>query len=180
MITDNTYAQLHALCKERYSCRAYDAAKGVDEKVLSAVLDIARLAPSACNRQPWLFIIADSQAERDAVVESYPREWIASAPVYIIACGIHEDAWHRPHDGKDHTDVDLSIAIEHLCLGATAMGLATCWVCNFDPEKITSAFNLPEGLEPIAIIPLGYAAEGTEAPAKKRKDLSEIVRRGGF
>ncbi len=147
---------------------------------LMAVLDVVRLAPSACNRQPWLFIIAQGDDEREAVIKSYPREWIKTAPVYIIACGIHDQAWHRPADGKDHTDVDVSIAVEHLCLAATSMHLATCWVCNFEPEIIRQAFRLPEGVEPIAIIPLGYPAEGTEAPAKTRKALSDIIRHGKF
>ena len=130
-----------------------------------AVLDVARLAPSACNRQPWMFLIADSDDEREAVVRSYPREWIKSAPVYIIACALHDRSWHRPSDGKDHAD---------------SMHLATCWVCNFDPEIIREAFRLPGHMEPIAIIPLGYPAEGSEIPAKNRLHLADIVRRGKF
>ena len=145
-----------------------------------AVLDVARLAPSACNRQPWMFLIADSDDERESVVRSYPREWIKSAPVYIIACALHDRSWHRPSDGKDHADVDVSIAVEHLCLAATSMHLATCWVCNFDPEIIREAFRLPGHMEPIAIIPLGYPAEGSEIPAKNRLHLADIVRRGKF
>lgn len=175
----DTYPELYNLALSRYSCRSYSP-EPVPDDILMAVLDIARLAPSACNRQPWLFIIADSDDERRAIAESYSREWIKTAPTYIVACGIHEQAWHRPADGKDHTDVDLSIAIEHLCLAASSMHLGTCWVCNFDPTVISNAFRLPDGVEPIAIIPIGYPAQGDTAPAKTRKELSEIVRRGKF
>ena len=175
----NSYPELYALAQQRYSCRSYSPAP-VPEDALMAVLDVARLAPSACNRQPWMFLIADSDDEREAVVRSYPREWIKSAPVYIIACALHDRSWHRPSDGKDHADVDVSIAVEHLCLAATSMHLATCWVCNFDPEIIREAFRLPGHMEPIAIIPLGYPAEGSEIPAKNRLHLADIVRRGKF
>ncbi len=175
----NSYPELYALAQQRYSCRSY-AATPVPEDVLMAILDVTRLAPSACNRQPWLFVIADSDDEREAVVRSYQRDWIKSAPVYIIACGLHDKARHRPSDGKDHTDVDVSIAVEHLCLAATSMHLATCWVCNFDQQIIREAFRLPDNMEPIAIIPLGYPAEGSQIPDKNRLHLADIVRRGKF
>ncbi|MDE5668654.1 MAG: nitroreductase family protein [Duncaniella sp.] len=175
----HSYPELYALAQQRYSCRSY-AATPVPEDVLMAILDVTRLAPSACNRQPWLFIIADSDDEREAVARSYQRDWIKSAPVYIIACGLHDKAWHRPADGKDHTDVDVSIAVEHLCLAATSMHLATCWVCNFDQQIIREAFRLPDNMEPIAIIPLGYPAEGSQIPDKNRLHLADIVRRGKF
>ena len=175
----HSYPELYALAQQRYSCRSYAPVAVADDKLM-AVLDVARLAPSACNRQPWLFVIAESDDEREAVVRSYPREWIKTAPVYIIACGVHDKAWHRPADGKDHTDVDVSIAVEHLCLAATAMHLATCWVCNFDTDIIRKAFRLPDKVEPIAIIPMGYPAEGSEIPVKNRLHLSDIVKRGKF
>ncbi len=175
----NAYPQLYELARDRFSCRSYSD-RPVERDTLLAVLDVARLAPSACNKQPWMFLVADSDELRRAVIESYHREWIKTAPEFIIACGLHSKAWHRSCDGKDHTDVDLSIAIEHLCLAATAMELATCWVCNFDPAVISKAFNLPADVEPIAIIPIGYADENKALSAKSRKSLSEIVKWGKF
>ena len=175
----DSYPVLYSLAAHRYSCRSYAQAP-VPGDTLTAVLDVVRLAPSACNRQPWLFIIADGDDERQAVIDSYPRDWVKSAPEYVIACGVHDEAWHRQSDGKDHTDVDVSIAVEHLCLAATSLGLGTCWVCNFDTDIIRKAFRLPEGMEPVAIIPIGYPAEPDDIPAKKRKEMTEIVRRGKF
>lgn len=174
----NAYPQLYQLAQTRYSCRDYSD-RPVSHDTLRAVLDIVRLAPSACNRQPWKFLVADSDEQRQAILSSYERPWIKSAPEFIVACGIHDEAWHRGCDGKDHTDVDLSIAIEHLCLAATALELGTCWVCNFDPVPVSKAFGLPEGVEPIAIIPIGYPADGA-VPAKKRKSLDEIVKWGKY
>ena len=170
--------QFHHLSLVRHSCRQYSD-RPVDHDTLLALLDTVRLAPSACNRQPWLFLIADGEEERQAIFESYSREWIRTAPAFIIALGNHQEAWHRGCDGKDHTDVDVAIAVEHLCLAAAAADMATCWVCNFDPAVIRRAFNLPEHLEPVAIIPVGYPASA-DVPQKTRKSLDEIVRTGKF
>ena len=178
-MTSNAYPQLYRLAEQRYSCRSYSDRK-VDRDTILTILDVVRLAPSACNRQPWIFLVADSPEQRAAILGSYDREWARTAPEFIVACGLHDEAWHRAADGKDHTDVDVSIAVEHLCLAATSLGLATCWVCNFDPAPIREAFGLPENVEPIAILPLGYPAEGSAIPAKKRKELSEIVKWGRF
>lgn len=171
-----TYPMLLSLLRNRYSCRDYNPERMPGRDLVDAVLDAARIAPSACNRQPWMFITVDDSDGRATVIESYDRPWIRTAPMFIIALGNHDEAWHRKFDGKDHTDVDVAIAVEHICLAATAVGLATCWVCNFDPEIIRRGFGLPDHLEPVAIIPLGYAAAGCEAPRKIRKDMSEIVR----
>lgn len=175
MQDNNAYPQLYKLALDRFSCRSYSS-DPIERDTLMAVLDVARLAPSACNRQPWQFIIASTDAQRQAILRAYPREWVATAPEFIVACGLHDEAWHRPHDGKDHTDIDVAIAVEHICLAATAVGLATCWICHFDPKVISEEFGLPEGVEPIAIIPIGYPAAGTVAPLKNRKKLDEIVK----
>lgn len=173
------YPQFYNLSEHRYSCRGYSD-KPVTRDLLIAMLDAVRLAPSACNRQPWKFLVIDTPELRHAVQKSYDREWFNSAPVYIVALGLHDVAWHRPFDGKDHTDVDVSIAVEHLCLAATTLGLGTCWVCNFDSALLSEALDLPEGVEPVAIIPVGYPLDGTHAPEKNRKPLDEIVKWGKY
>lgn len=170
------------IAQARYSCRDFNREKLVSRATMLTVIDAARIAPSACNRQPWKFIIVDDECDstcRDAILESYNRAWIETAPAFIIACGDHSQAWQRPSDNKDHTDIDLSIAIEHLCLSATSNGLATCWVCNFDTEKIIKCFNVPSHLEPIAIIPIGYPAT-TSDTTKNRKEIDDIIQWGRF
>lgn len=173
------YPQFYSLSAHRYSCRNYSG-KPVARDLIMASLDAARLAPSACNRQPWQFLVIDTPELREAIQKSYDREWFAAAPVYVVALGLHDEAWHRQFDGKDHTDVDVSIAVEHFCLAAATLGLGTCWVCNFDPAVLVEALALPEGVEPIAIIPVGYPEEGTKVPEKKRKSIDEIVKWGKY
>lgn len=173
------YPQFYSLSERRYSCRGYSD-KSVPRDLIVAVFDAMRLAPSACNRQPWKFLVIDTPKLCQAIRKSYDREWFNSASVYVVALGIHDEAWHRPYDGKDHTDVDVSIAVEHFCLAASTLGLGTCWVCNFDPAVLNEALSLPEGVEPIAIIPLGYPIDGSQIPEKKRKSLDEIVKWGKY
>ncbi len=162
------------LAQERSSIRKYTN-KEVSCEVINQIIESARIAPSAVNFQPWRFLIIKGEKSKQIVRESYKREWFATAPLYIIACGNHEEAWHRSFDGKDHTDIDIAIAVEHICLSATSAGLGTCWVCNFDATKLKTDLSLPENLEPIAIIPLGYPEGDGDVRPKKRKTTEEIV-----
>lgn len=164
---------------QRYSCRKY-IDKPLDRDLVAAVLDIARLAPSACNRQPWQFLVVDSEPLRSAVADSYGRDWLRTAPTLIVALGLHGEAWHRPSDGKDHTDIDVAIAVEHLCLAATAMGLGSCWICNFDADRLSAALALPDGVEPVAIVPIGYPAPDVQTSPKNRKPFDQIVKWGAY
>lgn len=165
------------LAGSRYSCRRY-AATPVSRDVILEILEAARLAPSACNLQPWRFIVLDTPGQLPLAADTYHREWVRTAPVLIVACADHSRSWHRRADGKDHADVDVSIAAEHICLAATALGLATCWICNFDPEALRKNLKLGEEMEPVVMLSLGYPAEGEEVPVKKRVDIQEIVRWG--
>ena len=173
------YPQLYNLVKQRYSCRQY-LDKPVGRDLIAAVLDTARLAPSACNRQPWEFLVIDTDPLRGKVIESYGRDWVKNVPVFIVALGRHDEAWKRPTDGKDHTDIDGAIAVEHMCLAATSMNLGTCWICNFDAARLTADLGLPEGIEPIAIIPLGYPDPTASLPMKNRKPFDQVVKWGVY
>jgi nitroreductase len=172
------YPQFFDLTMARYSCRSYSTAP-VDEDLITAILETAQLAPSACNRQPWTFVVVrDKERRRRLLAKSRPA--FVEAPVLIVACGHRDSAWVRPIDGKNHTDIDVAIAVEHICLAATTLDLATCWVCNFDVDAARDELNLPQGVEPIALIPLGYPASDSVAPSKVRKPLDEIVKWENF
>lgn len=175
----NTFVQFRDLVLSRYSCRSY-APTPVDRGLLRSVLELAQLAPSACNRQPWQFLVVEDEESHRKIASAYPREWISGAPAFIIACGRHDEAWHRGSDGKDHTDVDVSIAVEHICLAASSLGLGSCWVCNFDVDIVRREFAIPDELEPIAIIPIGHPSEDVTIPKKNRKPMDEIVKWGNF
>ncbi len=160
------------LVQSRYSTRAYSDRKVESEKI-EYLLECARLAPSAVNFQPWHFVVVESDEMRARVAECYRREWLRSAPLYIVVCADRAQSWKRKMDGHDHADIDAAIAAEHICLAATEQGLGNCWVCNFDANLCSEVLNLKGELYPVAIIPIGYP---TDTPTeKKRKTLAEIV-----
>lgn len=158
----------------RHSVRGYKKDVAVEDVKLQYILDCVRLAPSAVNFQPWKFIVLKTDEARERLYPYYDRPWFREAPIVIICCADHTQSWKRRSDGKDHADIDVAIATEHLCLAAAEQGLGTCWVCNFDAEGTRKAFSLPDGWEPVALVPLGYPA-GDDAPGKSRKPLDEIV-----
>jgi nitroreductase len=161
------------LAQRRYSVRSYQPTPVENEKLV-AIIESALLAPSAVNFQPWKFVVVTEPALLARLHGCYHRDWFKSAPACIVAIGDHDMGWHRPTDGKDYTDMDVTIAIDYLMLGATEIGLGTCWICHFNAEKCAEIFNLPSNLEVIAMIPVGYPL--TEAiPEKKRKTMDELV-----
>ena len=160
------------LVKQRYSCRAYKPL-GVEKEKLEYILECVRLAPSAVNKQPWRFRIVSKEEDKARLQQCYNRDWFKTAPMYVVASVLHDEEWVRS-DGKHHGDIDIAIAVEHLCLAATEQGLATCWVCNFDAVLCKELFNLSDNEEPAVLIPLGYAAD--EVKPKNRKPIETIVR----
>ena len=159
------------LVKQRYSCRNYEQ-RSVEQEKLDYVMECVRLAPSAVNLQPWRFHIVKDEAEKEKLRGCYHRDWFSTAPMYIICSILHNEEWVR-RDGKPHGNIDIAIAVEHLCLAATEQGLATCWVCNFDADLCKKLFELSEQEEPAVLIPIGYAAD--EPKEKKRKEMKEIT-----
>lgn len=161
------------LCEKRYSVRSYKP-DSVPQEKLDYIMECVRLAPSAVNKQPWHFTVFTNEEDRKKIQQCYGREWIQEAPSYIVAYARPEEAWVRRYDEKNHADIDVAIAVEHLCLAAAEQGLGTCWVCNFRIQLFCELFELPDNLIPVAIIPIGYPATD-EIPEKKRKELQEIL-----
>ena len=166
-----------SLAKLRCSVRDFDA-ETVEPEKLDYVLEAGRIAPSAVNAQPWFFVVIREEENRRKLQDCYNRDWFKTAPIYIVICGNHELSWKRS-DGKDHCDIDIAIACQQICLAATEMNLATCWVCNFDSKKCKELFDLPPHIEPIVLIPIGYPKDKSvfeKNKDKKRKPIAEIVK----
>jgi len=160
------------LAQKRYSCRAYRPDPVEDEK-LQQVLEAMRLAPSATNLQPYRFIVVHTAGREAELNRVYFQPWFVEPPIVICACAIPAAAWRRV-DGKRYTDIDVAIAMDHLTLAATDVGLGTCWVASFDVRAAHEVLGIPPGIEPLALTPLGYPADQPEP--KERKPLSELVR----
>lgn len=160
------------LAHSRYSVRKFSDARVEKEKLLK-VLEAARLAPSAVNYQPINLVIITDEVVKAKLAEAYNRQWFKQAPVIIAACGDHSLSWKRS-DGKDHCDIDVAIAVDYMTLAAADLGLGTCWVCAFDAEKAHDILELPDNLEVIVLLPLGYPADDGTGE-KRRKSLDDIV-----
>lgn len=163
------------LAKKRYSTRSFKNTP-VEEEKLKQILEAGRVAPSAVNFQPLYFIVLRDEELRKKVAATYAREWLSEAPVIIVICGDHSKSWRRA-DGKDHCDIDAAIAIDHMTLAATELGLGSCWVCAFNSMQCHQILKLPPHIETIALLPVGYPADKSdpERHATKRKKMEEIV-----
>lgn len=163
--------QFIELARKRYSVRSYRAEPVEDDK-LQLVLEAARLAPTAANRQAFRLIVVHTKDRESELLRIYNRPWFVQAPVVICICAIPNEAWVRM-DGKNYGDVDAAIVMDHLVLAATDLGLGTCWIAAFDPVAAREVLGIPEQVDPIAFTPLGYPAD--QLRAKKRKDLDDLV-----
>lgn len=160
------------LVNKRYSVRAYKSDSIEEEKVVK-VLNAARLAPTASNRQPFQVILAHTQGREQEFLSIYQRNWFVQAPLIICLCGLPSVAWIR-RDGKSYLDVDIAIVMDHMVLAATDLGLGTCIIAAFDVINARKVLSIPDDIEPLLFTPLGYPAD---VPGiKKRKSIDDLVR----
>ena len=160
------------LIEERFSVRTYKP-DPVPDDVLNGVLEAARLAPSADNRQPYRILVIHTEGRREELKRIYNRDWFVQGPLVIGAVAVPSEAWVRA-DGKSYVDVDVAIMMDHLILAAADAGLGTCWIANFNPAEARAVLGLPDEVVPLVFTPLGYPAE--EPGWKRRRPLRELVR----
>jgi nitroreductase len=167
------------------SCRAYEP-DPIPQEHLTQILEAARLAPSACNKQPWRFaVVRDASLRRRIVEEGFlpgiKMDWALEAPVHI-AIGMQTSfLTHRlgaSISGVNYPWVDVGIAGEHLVLAATELGLGTCWIGWIKPRSVAKIVDWPRSVKPVAIITVGYPRNLGDAalPAARRKALDELVK----
>ncbi len=168
----------------RSSVRRYLVDRPVDDRHLSAVLEAARLAPSAENAQPWRFVVVRDPEVRQRLIEEafsgiYRRSRRIDAPVFLALCGVHGavDLAARVAGHSSYTLTDCGIAGEHVVLAAADLGLGTCWIGMFDRRRARRALGIPAGVNLIALIALGWPADPVREapPVKGRKPLSAIA-----
>lgn len=161
--------------KTRRSIRRYKPTP-VPEEILKAVLNAARLAPSASNAQRWrIIVVTDEDAKLRLVASANGQKFLAQAPIVLVACALpYEDSPASGGYTCSHV-IDASIALDHVTLTAHSMGLGTCWVGWFREDKIRDVLGIPEDVRVVAVTPLGYPDETPERPP--RRNLEELVLR---
>lgn len=156
--------KLFEAIKTRRSIRAYTEQK-IDETLLLKVLDAARIAPTAANRQNLKFVIIEGERVKDFVPLCRDQEFVGQASHLLVCCATDKESKWK--------DVDVAIAVDHMTLRAHELGLGTCWIGAFHPEEVAEAINLPDEAKVVAILTIGYPAEpGT---MRDRKDMDEII-----
>ena len=167
------------IAETRQSCRSYDETRSVEEEKLTAVLEAARLAPSACNGQPYHFTVCRGNAAREVAAATMGMGMNKFAPQAPVCIVVSEEPYVKSAavgarlKKNDYRSIDIGIATAYLTAEAAAQGLATCILGWLDDEKIRSICGLTQPVR--LVITLGYAKEGDKLRTKKRKDLTELV-----
>ncbi len=160
--------------KARVSTRSYKSTP-VPQISLDRIAEAVSLAPSACNRQPWKFLIIKNPLLKTAAGSVYRGEWLKDAPLLAVIAGNTAEAWKRL-EGKSIIETDTAIAMEHFVLAAANEGLSTCWICAFETAKMDEVLGLKTPWSAYAITPLGYATAPVERPARKKiSDIFQII-----
>ena len=169
------------IANQRQSCRSYDETRPVEPEKLEAVLEAARLAPSACNGQPYHLTVCRgeaAQAVAKATMGMGMNKFASQAPVLIVVSEmtyVKSAALGAKVKNNDYRSIDIGIAAAYLTAEATAQGLSTCILGWLDDEKIREICALDHPVR--LVITLGYAKEGDKLRGKKRKDIDELVTR---
>ncbi len=173
---------LDQIIAARRSVRAFDTGRAVAEDHVQAICEAARLAPSACNSQTWRFIaVTDAgvidRIRREAMRPVIPNKWLSQAPLLMVGCARLDIVANRIGarvTGTEYYQIDMGIAMEHMVLKATELGLGTCWIGWFNDEKIKAILHIPKGVKVPALLAVGYPAD--DGPGKRsRKSMEKIL-----
>ncbi|NLO73535.1 MAG: nitroreductase [candidate division WS1 bacterium] len=163
---------VHEAIQKRFSARSY-LDKPVEQEKLERVLEAARLAPSAGNRQEWRFVVVRDAATRKLLADAANGQaFVGQAPVVIAACAAGEQ--HVMSCGQLCYPIDVAIALEHIALQATEEGLGTCWIGAFKEDEVRKILGIPADVRVVELMPLGYPA--TDGSPKRRLSSEEIVK----
>jgi nitroreductase len=159
--------------RTRKSVRAY-LARPVEDEKLNVVLEAARLAPSASNRQEWRFVVVrEIEIRKKLAAAAGGQAFVGEAPVLIVACA--ETDGHVMRCGQLCYPIDVAIALDHMSLAAVELGLGSCWIGLFDEKKVKEILHIPDEIRVVELMLLGYPADPS-AVAKKRLPLDRIVK----
>jgi nitroreductase len=167
------------LAKSRYSVRKYQN-KAVETEKLITLLEAGRIAPTAANQQPCVFLVLNDKEAIEKLTHACNPH---GAPLAIIVCADKNTAWIRPFDKASMVEVDSTIAADHIMMCAQDLGLSSCWITYFNPAIVRKDFNIPDNLVPVNILAIGYGddkPQSSERHEHTRKPLNNIVKYSTF
>lgn len=170
------------LVHQRSSCREY-LEREVPDDMIRNCLEAARCAPSACNKQPWRFVIVkDAELRRficeNALLPGIPMPWMKCVPVIVVLCAERQFVTHQVApliSGVNYDLLDIGIAGEHFVLAAEAQGLGTCWIGWFRAKPLHRELKIPRSVKILSLISLGFPEFPVEVNEKQKKSVNEIA-----
>lgn len=157
----------------RKSVRSYQD-RDVPDDLLLKILDAARHAPSASNRQEWRFVVVRDEMTRERLsMASYNQHFISQAPIILVCCAQTDN--HVMRGGQLCYPIDVAITVDHITLCAAAEGLGTCWIGAFREQEVKDILGIPRNIRVVALLPLGYPSDPSKA-AKRRLGMDNIVK----
>jgi nitroreductase len=162
--------EVNEAIRNRYSCRAY-IDKPVEQEKLDSLLEAARLAPSAKNTQDWRFVVVTYKETRCKLANTTNKpDSFKNAGVIIAGCSNSRDVMTC---GQAIAQIDVAIALEHICLQATELGLGTCWIGSFKTDQVRLILGIPDDIEIIELLAIGYPADTWKKP--NRETIENII-----
>jgi nitroreductase len=166
--------EFEKLIRERYSVRSFKP-EHLPQDMIDKILSAGHLAPTGCNFQPQRILVLNTDSSIEKLKNCTKCHF--NAPTAMLVCHNTQESWKRPYDGALSSSVDASIVATHMMLAAHNVGVGVCWVMHFDPMKMRETFNIPDGIEPTALLVMGYPsadANPLELHAKFRP-IEEVV-----
>lgn len=165
--------------KKRRSIRVFEPTKKITDEQVEKLLEAARWAPSAGNLQSRFFYVVTNQKTKEMLAKAAQnQDFVTQAPLAIVVCADLEASESRygKRGRKLYAIQDAAIAAQNIWLAATDLGLGACWVGAFDEKEVARILNIPQNLQPLAILPVGYPAESPEPPWRKpMKEISQKI-----
>ncbi len=162
------------LASERYSVRSFEN-KHLEQEVIDNILKAAHIAPTGCNNQPQRILILNN----DETIEKLKNctKCHFNAPCAMLVCYNADESWTRVYDGAKSAPIDASIVTTHLMLMAHSLGVGSCWVMHFDPQKMRDEFNIPKNFIPHALLVMGYPAQDSKPSPmhSSSRPIEEVV-----
>ncbi|HKL99507.1 MAG TPA: nitroreductase family protein [Mobilitalea sp.] len=162
------------LVADRYSVRQFTG-EVIEQDIINKILKAGHLAPTACNCQPQRILVINSTEGISKLRKCTVCHF--NAPMAMLICYDINECWRREYDGKSSGDIDASIVTTHMMLEASALGVGSTWVMHFIPEAVREEFALPDNIEPVALLMMGYPSEDAKPfPGHtKFKPLEDMV-----
>lgn len=162
------------LAESRYSVRKFTDERLSDD-VIAKILHAGHVAPTGCNNQPQRILVLNTPESIEKLKDCTRCHF--NAPTAMLICYNKEESWYRPYDGAPCGPMDASIVTTHMMLQAQELGVGTTWVMHFRPEAMREAYSIPENIEPIALLVMGYpAVDAAPGPGHAAvRPMSDVV-----